>query len=254
MNDVLVGSPLLTLFLVVALGSALGAIRLGPVRFGAAGALAITASRVLGLDPGITGGMFAGMLTATPALAAATTALDGTATPAVGYAIAYPVGVLVTMLVLTLVVRRPLPGGRDPEPLAAAGLLDITVEVEHPMLVSQIPGIAVTPGRSDGLVRMSYLLRDGRMRVALPEDALERGDHLVLVGIPDAVREAADALGHRVSAISPTTAPWSTSAASCSPIRTSRAAPSPSCGSPPASAGSSPASAAATGTCWPCPT
>src|SRR5699024_2244463 len=41
--------------------------------------------------------------------------------------------------------------------------------------------------------------RDGRMRVALPEDALERGDHLVLVGIPDAVREAAEALGHRVS-------------------------------------------------------
>ncbi|WP_422116801.1 TrkA C-terminal domain-containing protein [Brachybacterium sp. UNK5269] len=263
MIDVLVGSPLLTLFLVVALGSAIGAVKLGPVRFGAAGALfvglavgaldprlgeglalvqsiglalfvytigiaagasffrdlrtqtplmagatallvvvgalAITAGRVLGLDASITGGMFAGMLTATPALAAATAALDGEATPAVGYAIAYPVGVLVTMLVLTLVVRRPLPGTRDPEPLAAAGLLDITVEIDHPMLVSQIPGIAVTPGRSDGLVRMSYLLRDGRMRVALPEDALERGDHLVLVGIPDAVREAAEALGHRVS-------------------------------------------------------
>lgn len=263
MIGILASAPLLTLFVVIALGSAVGAIKLGPVRFGAAGALfvglavgaldprlgeglglvqslglalfvytigiaagasffrdlraqtplmagatvllvlvgalAALTGRLFGLDGGITGGMFAGMLTATPALAAATSALDGATSPAVGYAIAYPVGVLVTMLVLTLVARRPLPGHRDPEPLSAAGLLDITVEVERPMLVKEIPGIAVTAGRSDGLVRMSYLLREGTMRVADPDDALERGDHLVLVGIPSAVREAADALGHRVS-------------------------------------------------------
>lgn len=163
------------------------------------GALAVGVGRLLELSPGIMGGAFAGMLTATPALAAATSTLDGSTDPAVGYAIAYPVGVLVTMLLITVVVRRPLPGRRDPEPLAAAGLLDITVEVEHPMLVKEIPGIAVTPGRADGQVRMSYLLREGTMRVALPEDSLQRGDHLVLVGIPAAVRHAADALGHRVS-------------------------------------------------------
>ena len=37
--DVLAGSPLLTIFVVVALGTAVGAIPFGPVRFGAAGAL-----------------------------------------------------------------------------------------------------------------------------------------------------------------------------------------------------------------------
>lgn len=261
MLDVLASSPLLTVFLVVSLGSLLGAVRLGPVRFGAAGALfvglaigaldprlgeglglvqsvglalfvftiglaaggsffrdlrtqtpllagasvllvlvgalTLTAGKVLGLDPGIVGGLFAGMLTTTPALAAATSALDGATAPAVGYSIAYPVGVLVAMMVLTVVARRPLPGTKDPEPLSAAGLLDITVHVEHPMRIKDIPGIAVTPGRSDGQVRMSYLLRDGAMCVAQPYDDLERGDLLVLVGIPDAVRTAAEALGHR---------------------------------------------------------
>ncbi len=39
MIEALAGAPLLTLFLVVALGAAVGAIRLGPVRLGAAGAL-----------------------------------------------------------------------------------------------------------------------------------------------------------------------------------------------------------------------
>ena len=265
MIEILAQTPLLTVFLVVALGSALGAIKLGPVRFGAAGALfvglaigaldprlgeglglaqaiglalfvytigiaaggsffrdlrtqtplmagaaallvvigaiAILLARLLGLDPGVIGGTFAGMLTATPALAAATSALDGSTDPAVGYAIAYPVGVLVTMLMLTLVVRRPLPGTRDPEPLAAAGLLDITVEIEREVRVEDIPGIAVTPGRSDGQVRMSYLLRGAEVRVALPEDTLQPGDHLVLVGIPAAVRHAADAIGRKTRCV-----------------------------------------------------
>ncbi|WP_099332645.1 aspartate:alanine exchanger family transporter [Actinomyces minihominis] len=39
MTDFLVGQPLLTLFIVLALGAALGAIRVGPLRLGAAGAL-----------------------------------------------------------------------------------------------------------------------------------------------------------------------------------------------------------------------
>ena len=39
MTEILVGQPLLTLFLVVALGAAVGAIRIGPIRLGAAGAL-----------------------------------------------------------------------------------------------------------------------------------------------------------------------------------------------------------------------
>ena len=262
MLDLLAATPVLVLFLVMALGSALGAVRLGPVRFGAAGALfvglavgaldprfgegldvlqavglalfvyttglaagatvfrdlrtqtrlilgasvlivlvgaaCLAAVRLLGLDAGMVGGMFAGMTTASPALDTATAAAGGSPRPAIGLAIGYPVGVLVSLLVLTAVGRRPLRGHRDPAPASAAGLLTVTVEVERAMTVREIPGIAATAGRSDGQVRMSYLLRAGAVRVARPEDSLEVGDRLLLVGVPDAVRTAAQALGHVV--------------------------------------------------------
>ncbi|MGY5765850.1 aspartate:alanine exchanger family transporter [Brachybacterium sp. DNPG3] len=259
MLDLLAGTPLLTLFAVVALGSAVGVLKIGPVRFGASGALfvglavgaldprlgeglgtlqslglalfvyttglaagstffhdlrtqtrlilgatlALIAAAVLGvlvgealgLTPGMIGGLYAGMYTATPALDTATTALAGSSAPAVGFAIAYPIGVLLTIVMLSSAVKKHLPGRNDPPPPSAAGLLDLSVEVENPMRVRQIPGIAATAGRS-GQVRMSYLLREGHMRVARPEDHLVRGDRILLVGIPDAVRTAADALGH----------------------------------------------------------
>ena len=50
MLDLLAGAPLLTIFIVVALGTALGAVPFGPVRFGAAGALFVGLA-VGALDP-----------------------------------------------------------------------------------------------------------------------------------------------------------------------------------------------------------
>lgn len=261
MLDLLAATPLLTLFAVMALGSALGAVRLGPVRFGAAGALFVglavgaldprlgqdlellqalglalfvyttglaagstvfrdlrtqttliigatvllvltgaagLTGRWFGLTPGEIGGMYAGMFTATPALDTATQATDGSSGPAVGFAIGYPAGVLVSLLMLSALGRRTLPGRNDPAPTSAAGLLDVTVEVLNPMRVRRIPGIAATSGLDGGQVRMSYLLRDGRVRVAKPEDTLVAGDRLLLVGVPSAVRQAAAALGRIV--------------------------------------------------------
>ncbi|MGC5628639.1 aspartate:alanine exchanger family transporter [Georgenia sp. Z1344] len=258
MLDILAGTPLLTVFLVVALGTALGAIPFGPLRFGAAGALfvglalgaldprlgeglalaqsigltlfvytigvaagpsffrdlrrqaplmggatvlvvvfgllAVVAGTALDLGPGITGGLFSGSLTATPAMAAASDALGGSTDPAVGYAISYPIAVVVTLLVLSRVARTDLPARRDPAPLSAAGLLTLTVDVTRPRPIADIPGIAFLPGEPAG-VRVSYLLRDGAVTVADPDDALRTGDRVLLVGVPDAVRTAADALG-----------------------------------------------------------
>lgn len=258
MLDILAATPLLTVFVVVALGTALGRVPFGPLKFGAAGALfvglalgaldprlgeglglvqavglalfvytigiaagpsffrdlrrqaplmggatllvvlfgalAVVAGKLLDLGPGITGGLFAGALTATPAMAAASDALGGSTHPAVGYAIGYPVAVVVTLLLLTRVARTELPGRRDPAPLAAAGLLTLTVDVTAPRAIADIPGIAFLPGEPAG-VRVSYLLRGGEVGVADPDDSLHAGDRVLLVGVPDAVRTAADALG-----------------------------------------------------------
>lgn len=259
MLDLLAATPVLTLVLVMAAGSALGALRLGPLRLGAAGALfiglavgaldprlgegldllqavglalfvyttglaagasvlrdlrtqtrlllaasvllvltgalALGAGSLLGLSPGLLGGMVSGMTTASPALDTATRALDGSPEPAVGFAIAYPVGVIVALLVLSAVGRRPLPGRRDPAPASAAGLRTATVELDRALRVQEIPGIAARAGARGGQLRMSYLLRDGAVRVALPEDDLRVGDHLLLVGAPEAIDRAVSHLG-----------------------------------------------------------
>lgn len=262
MVELLVASRLLTLFLTAALGTLLGAIPFGPLKFGAAGALfvglaigaldpslgtglelaqsiglalfvytvglasgasffqdlrrqaplmvggvvllagfaglAVLANRVFDIGGELTAGMMAGALTSTPALAAATTAAGGSAEPAVGYSIAYPVGVIVTMIVVTVVARRSLPGKKDPNPTNLDGLEACTVSVEHPMRVAEIPGIAEIPGNDTGEVRVSYLLHEGHISVASPSEYLHVGDRIVVVGVPDAVRRAQAALGSRV--------------------------------------------------------
>nr|WP_202977095.1 TrkA C-terminal domain-containing protein [Ornithinimicrobium flavum] len=254
MLDVLADTPLLTIMIVLALGTLVGLVPFGPVRFGPAGALfvglavggldprlgeglallqtlglalfvytvgvaagagffrdlrrqlplmgggvlvlavvagvAVAGARVLDLSPALTAGAYAGSLTSTPALAAAA-AQAGGQEPAVGYAISYPVGVVGTILVVSWVLARRWPAPRDRDAAAGEGLVDISVEVTRPGPVEAVPG------SRDGTVRFSYLRRDGRTRVVGDEHLLV-GDRVVVVGPEDAVRRAADHLGHRV--------------------------------------------------------
>lgn len=254
--DVLAASPLLTIFVVVALGTVLGAVPFGPVRFGAAGALfvglavgaldprlgeglalvqtlglalfvytvglaagstffrdlrrqmplmavgvvvlalaAATAAvlgGLLGLSGPLSAGAFTGALTSTPALAAATAAADGSGEPAVGYALAYPVGVTVAILAVAATVARRWPGTRDPQPAAGVGLEAATAEVERGTRLADVPGFAAQE------VRLSYLARDGRMRVVNPDEELRPGDQVVVVGPRAAVQGAIGHLGRLV--------------------------------------------------------
>lgn len=260
--DLLVSSPLLTLFITVALGTLVGAIPFGPLKFGAAGALFV--GLVIGaLDPSIgqglevvqsiglalfvyavglasgasffrdlrkqapimvgavalltvfagltvlvshtfrlsselAAGLMAGALTSTPALAAATAASQGSSYPAVAYSIAYPVGVVITMVVVSFVANRKLPAKRDPDPTGASKLDAITVVVQQAMRVTEIPNIASIPGQDVGLVRVSYLQRDGKISVASPNEMLMVGDRIVIVGVPQAVKRAQEFIGVRV--------------------------------------------------------
>lgn len=255
MLDVLATSPLLTVFVVVALGTAVGAIPLGPVRFGPAGALfvglavgaadprlgddvalvqtlglalfvytvglaagstffrdlrrqlplmgvgvgallvtgatAALVGRVLGLGGPLTAGAFTGALTSTPALAAAQSATDS-AEPAVGYSLAYPVGVTIAILVVAATVSRTWTARRDPQPAAGVGLEAVTAEVGVSTRLQDVPGFG------EQAVRLSYLERDGRTRVVNPDDRLEPGDRVVVVGPRPAVEAAVAHLGEQV--------------------------------------------------------
>lgn len=256
MLDLLAASPLLTIVLVMAVGTGLGAVPIGPIRFGAAGALFVglalgaaderlgeglvfaqtlglalfvytvglaagsrffrdlrrqlplmgvavgvllvaaagTAgtARLLDVDGTLLAGAFSGGLTSTPALAAAQAAA-GNDEPAVGYALGYPVGVTVAILVVAAVVGRTWPARRDPAPAAGIGLTAVTAGVRTTTTLDHVPGYG------DQAVRLSYLARDGRVRVIRPGEELRPGDEVVVVGPADRVEDAVAHLGEIVA-------------------------------------------------------
>ena len=253
MASLFASSPLLALFVVVALGAAIGAIRIGPLRFGAAGALfvgltvsalhpevvsthmsivqpmglaffvycvgisagatffqdlrkqtnllalttivcvvgaliALVGGRLLGLSSGLTSGLFTGALTAAPALDTATR-LTGDPNAAVGYAFGYPVGVIGGILIVTITVTRKWVGPKDTPSLAGASLEAVSIHVSKHINTRDIDAWR------DQRVRLSYLRRDGRTRVTAPGEDLLPGDHVVMVGDPASIKEAAPLVG-----------------------------------------------------------
>lgn len=142
-----------------------------------------------GLTNAHVAGLFAGVLTS-PAIDAATSATHGAGDTLVGYALSYPVGVVVALVVVSMVATRRWPATRDNTSMAEAGLTAVSTVVDHATTIRR------TPGFSDDQIRMSYLLRDGQMRVATPDDDLDVGDEVLVVGAPDAVARAVDHLGH----------------------------------------------------------
>ena len=249
--DVLAQAPILTVFLVIGLGTAVGQVPLGPIRFGAAGALfvglAVGAldprlgadlallrslglalfcytvglaagntffrdlrrqlplmalcvvalviaggagglySHLAGVSPAMDSGAYAGALTS-PVLDAAIEAA-GTQEPAVGYALAYPVGVAVAILVVAVVVGHSWPARRDPRPASADGITATSVLLLTRVRLDQMEAF------QRARIRISYLERDGVTRVAHPGEELLPGDKVVVVGAPQAVADAVQELG-----------------------------------------------------------
>ncbi len=253
MADLLTSSPLMTLFLVVALGGVLGIIPFGKLKFGAAGALfvglfignlapelgqtmglvqtlglalfvymvglsagqtffrdlkthykimlasvgaiilgavaTVIVGPLFGLSPELSVGIFAGSLTSTPALAAAT-AVTGTADPGVGYSLGYPMGVFMGIVLVSLIVSRRWPEPNDTPSYAGQSLTAVTAVVEHAVPLRDVPGW------QEQAIRVSYLFRDGKTRVISPGEELEYGDQIVVVGMENAVKNAVEAIGH----------------------------------------------------------
>ncbi|WP_017194185.1 aspartate:alanine exchanger family transporter [Actinomyces massiliensis] len=249
--DVLAAAPLLTVFLVIGLGTAVGQIPFGPIRFGAAGALfvglalgavdprlgadltllrslglglfcytvgigagntffrdlrrqlplmslcvvalivaggaGILYSRLMSVSPAMDSGAYAGALTS-PVLDAAIEAA-GTQEPAVGYALAYPVGVAVAIVIVAAVINRPWPGRRDPRPASADGITATSVYLLRRVALGEMDAFR------QGRIRISYLERDGVTRVVHPREELLPGDKVVIVGAPSAVEAAVEDLG-----------------------------------------------------------
>lgn len=152
-------------------------------------ATAVGVGLLLGLDAGFITGTFAGALTSTPALAAATDA-TGSPNAAVGYSIGYPVGVVLAIVAVGLLVARRWPDSKDPRSAAAEGIVATSTYVEREASLRRVPGW------TDETIKMSYLVRDGRTRVLAPGEHLQEGDRVLVVGAPAAVQAAVAFLGH----------------------------------------------------------
>lgn len=161
----------------------------GVLGLGAMAAAAAGLGSLLGLSPGHVAGAYAGVLTS-PAIDAAITATHGSGDTLVGYALAYPTGVVLGMIMVALVVERRWPGTRDIRSMAEAGIVAVTAHVKREAELWDVPGFR------DQTVKFSYLERDGDIRVARGLGPLLPDDRVLVIGSPEDVEVAIGFLGH----------------------------------------------------------
>jgi putative transport protein len=139
-----------------------------------------------GVSPAYSMGLFAGALTSTPSLQAAIDAV-GNRDPAIGYSVAYPLGVIAPILCLyafgRLLSVRVKPAAQQLQ------LLEITLEEWDGGTVEEL--IAGLPAGVD----LASVRQGGRNMLPNPETHLASGDAIMVVGHPDQLEQARSILG-----------------------------------------------------------
>jgi len=152
----------------------------------AAAALTAGVGAVLGLDRGVTAGLYSGALTNTPALAAAGDALPAAEADqaVVGYALAYlygVVGMLIAVIVVQATARRvPVPEDAD----RPGRVVNVTVRVSPDCAFATVADVH---SRYPGQVRVSRIHHGDVTRVGVRASHLEAGD-LVTVACDERIR------------------------------------------------------------------
>lgn len=179
-------------------GLRLNAIAVAVVALGVTGAAVL---HLAGLPLPVVLGLLAGAVTNTPSLAAAQQMLHevgvegaGLVLPGLGYAVAYPFGILGTLL--SIIVVRALfridtaaeaQAFEEARRKGREALETANIEILNPNLdglkLREIPALATL-----GVV-LSRVLHDGSQHVARPEDRVALGDVVLAVGPKDKLRE-----------------------------------------------------------------
>lgn len=149
-------------------------------------ALALGLGQAFGVSPEHAIGLFAGGMTATPALQAAIDAA-GNREPAIGYSVAYPLGVVGPILCIYC-FGKWLPSRVAPAP-AALRALEVTLERVETITVAEL--ITQLPSG----VQLSAIRRAGASQLPEPAARLSAGDGLLLYGKPEVLEQARVALG-----------------------------------------------------------
>ena len=159
------------------------------------GGLAVVAGMLgslFDLSTAETAGMYAGSLTNTPALAGAQALLPDAerSAPVVGYALAYPFGVLGMLLAVLAGERFTDPGAGDGD----LGLASMTVRVEE----DRSETVAGLSAKLGGDAVITRLQRDDHQWVPRPDDELRRNDVLAVTCAPGRSDEVAGIIGRRL--------------------------------------------------------
>jgi putative transport protein len=176
-------------------------------------ALAAAAGKLLQLKGTITAGMFSGSLTSTPALAAILDTLKHNypgvggleqllAEPVVGYSITYPMGVIGTVLAISLSQRiwrinfageakqlRELGAPADP-------LMNCTILVTKAAVCCSRPLHELRHEQGWDVI-FGRVKRGGQYQLATPEERLEVGDLVTVVGAADEIERVVAYLGEK---------------------------------------------------------
>lgn len=156
-------------------------------------AVAIGAGKAMGLSMPVVAGIFAGSLTNTPALAAATERSGDAAGPTIGYSIAYLWGVVGLLLAAAWSLRH-----RGAETPVSEPIVHQTIRVE----VHDEPSLAELAQRYAAKVTFSRLKHGHFANPTLVPDEGERlgvNDLVTVVGPRDVVERVTGDLGHRSS-------------------------------------------------------
>jgi putative transport protein len=186
-------------------GAALNGLAVAIVALGAA--IAVALYRFVGLPLEVVVGLFSGATTNTPSLAAGGQMLAALhaspaqlTAPGLGYAVAYPfgvIGILLTMGLLRLLCRIDI--GKETRSWAEARqqarpqLMTMTIEVRN------VPpeGLRVrdVPGPQEFGTVISRIMHEGAQDIARPDDLLRRGDVILAVGPADRLASLRNLLG-----------------------------------------------------------
>ncbi|MCC9607290.1 transporter [Blastopirellula sp. JC732] len=156
--------------------------------------------KLLGLPAELTGGVFAGAMTSTPALGALTTALPDSPDVAVGFGVGYPfgiIGVVAFVQILPKLLGRDLKSAAAGDPNAAATqIIRKLVEIRNPAIVGKRPGgVPMLEACNCQTPRV----RDGELLRPTPHDFhFALGQQVMLVGPERNLAGVLDMLGTEV--------------------------------------------------------
>ncbi len=158
-----------------------------PVAICAAFIVDIFASQLLNIPSSTASGVFAGALTNTPSLAAATTALGQRGAEAtLGYAVAYPLGVLIPILLLSWPFRHETHDVGDT--LASAAIMIRNVKEPGESVAGLLERYSLS-------VRFARCVREGKQFAISGNSVIKNGDIVTVVGMLHDVRNATEILG-----------------------------------------------------------